>query len=262
MPEVVVPVPAATILMLRDSAEGLEVFMVVRHHQIDFASGALVFPGGKVDTGDRAVAAWCDGAEELADRDIAMRAGAIRVAFEECGILLARPVGSNELVDGERLKALDHYRDELHSGEISLLGFLEREQLRLAFDTLTRYSHWVTPDMMPKRFDTDFFLAAAPSDHVAAHDGHESVDSIWIRPDDALTGATDGTYTVIFPTRLNIEMLAESADVKGAIADATARKIVTVLPVTQQREDGNYIVIPKDAGYRVSEEKMERPASR
>lgn len=248
--------------MLRDGADGLEVFMVVRHHQIDFASGALVFPGGKVDAGDAAVTAWCDGADRLSDRDIAMRAGAIREAFEECGILLARPVGESNLVDGERLKALDHYRDELHSGEITLAGFLEREQLRLAFDTLTRYSHWITPDMMPKRFDTDFFLAAAPSDHVAVHDGHESVDSIWIRPDAALAGAADGTYTVIFPTRLNIEMLAESADVTTAIADAGARTIVTVLPVTEQREDGNYIVIPKDAGYRVSEEKMERPASR
>ncbi len=262
MAESIEPVPAATILMLRDGPNGLEVFMVVRHHQIDFASGALVFPGGKVDAGDSAVAAWCDGADGLSERDIAMRAGAIREAFEECGILLARPVASNELVDGARLRDLDVNRDRLHDGEISLLAFLEREQLRLAFDTLTRYSHWITPDMMPKRFDTDFFLATAPPDHVAIHDGHESVDSIWIRPEDALSGAADGTYTVIFPTRLNIEMLAEATNVAEAMAQAAARRIVTVLPVTEQRSDGNYIVIPKDAGYRVSEEKMERPASR
>ena len=260
MPSSPEPAPAATILMLRDGPEGLEVFMVVRHHQIDFASGALVFPGGKVDPGDAVVRDHCDGADDLDERDLAMRVGAIREAFEECGILLARPRGDTTLVSGARLEALDAYRDKLHSGELSLADFLDQEQLTLALDTLTRFAHWITPEMMPKRFDTDFFVAAAPADHVALHDGHESVDSIWIRPDDALAGAVDGTYTVIFPTRLNIEMLAESKDVADAVAASVARRIVSVLPVTEKREDGNYIVIPADAGYRISEEKMAVPA--
>ena len=258
MAEPATPVPAATILMLRDGPDGLEVFMVVRHHQIDFASGALVFPGGKVDPGDTDVRDLCDGAADLDDRDLAMRTGAIREAVEECGILLARENGSQDVVSAARLEALDQYRDKLHRGELSLKEFLERESLTLACDTLTRYSHWITPAMMPKRFDTDFFLAVAPADHLAIHDGHESVDSVWIRPEDALTGAEDGTYTVIFPTRLNIEMLGTSTTAAGAIADATARTIVTVLPFTEQREDGNYLCIPADAGYAISEEKMAR----
>ena len=110
--------------------------------------------------------------------------------------------------------------------------------------------------MMPKRFDTWFYLAAAPSDHLAIHDGSESVDSIWIEPTAALQGAKDGTYTVIFPTRLNIEMLAESPSLETAMTDAQSRTIKTVLPWTEQRSDGNYLCIPADAGYAIAEERL------
>ena len=98
--EAAVPVPAATILMLRDSPDGLEVFMVVRHHQIDFASGALVFPGGKVADGDDAVRDRCIDSEGLDDVQFALQVAAIREAFEECGILLAGEPGKTELIDG------------------------------------------------------------------------------------------------------------------------------------------------------------------
>lgn len=258
MADAAVPVPAATILMLRDGDEGVEVFMVVRHHQIDFASGALVFPGGKVDDGDFRVADRCVGIDDVDATEAAMMAGAIREAFEECGILLARPAGAAHLVDAERLKSLEHYREKLNRGDLLLRDFLEIEDLELACDCLVPFAHWVTPDMMPKRFDTKFYLAAAPSDHLAVHDGQESVDSVWIRPEDALAGIDTGQYTIIFPTRLNVEMLDESQSVESAFADAAAREIVTVLPWMEQREDGMYLCIPPDAGYRISEEKMER----
>ena len=90
-------IPAATIMLLRDGAPGLEVFMVVRHHQIDFASGALVFPGGKLDEGDKSssIRARCDGADGVSDAELAIQVAAIREAFEECGVLLARPKGIN-----------------------------------------------------------------------------------------------------------------------------------------------------------------------
>lgn len=259
MADAAAPVPAATILMLRDGTIGLEVFMVVRHHQIDFASGALVFPGGKVDEGDFAVRDLCQGTGAADDTEVAMMAGAIREAFEECGILLARPAGSESLVDAARLEALESYRERLNDGEVTLRAFLEEESLELACDELVPFAHWITPDMMPKRFDTKFYLAAAPADHLAVHDGRESVDSVWIRPEDALAGIETGQYTIIFPTRLNVEMLDESQTVEAAVADAGARQIVTVLPWTEKRDDGMYLCIPADAGYRVSEEKMERP---
>ncbi len=251
------PVPAATILMLREGEVGLEVFMVVRHHQIDFASGALVFPGGKADPADfdSGLDAYLDGAME--DRDMkAIQVASIREAFEECGVLLARPAGSDQLIDGERLAALEPYRDRLHKGELTILEFLEQESLRLACDELVHFAHWVTPPMMPKRFDTHFFLANAPADHLAVHDGHESVDSVWITPQQALDDAAEGKRTVIFPTLRNIEKLGQSASVADAMSAAAGSTPVMVLPWTEQREDGNYLCIPPEAGYSISEEKM------
>ena len=231
--------------------------MVVRHHQIDFASGALVFPGGKIDAqdADPRLAAHCDGAD-LDPTFRSMQIGAIREAFEEAGVLLARPAGHDALIDGERLATLEHYRDRLHDGELTLLDFLEREGLRLACDTLTQFAHWVTPDMMPKRFDTHFFIACAPDDHVLLHDGHESVDSVWISPQQVLAEAASGQRTVIFPTLRNIEKLAESATVQAAISAARDSAIVTVTPWTEKREDGVWLRIPVEAGYRTSEERM------
>ncbi len=236
--------------------------MVVRHHQIDFASGALVFPGGKADPQDfdEALLPYIEGAPADADMR-AIQVSAIREAFEECGVLLAREQGSQSLVSAARLAKLEHYREPLNNGEVALLDFLRDEQLVLACDTLVHYAHWITPDMMPKRFDTHFYLAMAPADHIALHDGYESVDSVWIRPEDALAEAEAGTKTVIFPTLRNIEMLAESHTPEQAIADARVRTIVPVLPWMEQRDGATYLRIPEEAGYAVSEEKMpERPA--
>ncbi len=250
-------VPAATILMLRNGPTGLEVFMVVRHQQIDFASGALVFPGGKIDEGDGCVRSYCEGANAVDDAQLSLMVGAIREAFEECGILLARTRGESRLISGDELGSLDHYRDPLNKGEITIAKFLEKENLALACDQLQPFAHWITPDMMPKRFDTHFYLAMAPHDHLALHDGHESVDSIWISPANALKGAEEGTYTIIFPTRLNIEMLGESDSVNSALEMARDRTIVSVTPWTEKRDDGVYLCIPEEAGYRVSSAKME-----
>ena len=257
-----VPVPAATILMLRDGEAGLETFMVVRHHQIDFASGALVFPGGKVEPGDFGVRDLCDGVAGADDTQVGMMAGAIREAFEESGILLARPDGEAGLVPGARLKELDAYREPLSKGEVGIRDFLMKERLRLACDQLAPFAHWITPEMMHKRFDTLFYLAVAPADHLAVHDGKESVDSVWLSPAAALEGARTGAYTIIFPTRVNVELLGKSASVQAALQDAAARHIVTVLPWLDKRQDGAYLCIPPEAGYAVSEEKLPaRPAS-
>lgn len=245
--------------MLREGADPLEVFMVVRHHQIDFASGALVFPGGKVDEKDELALDLCRDGDPDPDKRT-LQIAAIREAFEECGILLARPNGSDQLVSGAKLKTLEHYREPLAKSEIGIREFLEKENLELACDLLVPFAQWITPEMMPKRFDTYFYLAVAPADHLAIHDGHESVDSVWISPRDALAGNESGRYTIIFPTRLNVELIAESTSVQSALDDARARKIVPVLPWMEKREDGNYICIPEDAGYAVNAEKMTVPS--
>ncbi len=242
--------------MLRDGPGGLETLMVVRHHQIDFASGALVFPGGKIDEADTQVRDYCHYDGEIQDEDLSLMVGAIREAFEECGILLAYPRGESALISGKRLARLDRFREPLNKGRLRLKDFLEQEQLLLACDRLQHFAHWVTPAMMPKRFDTHFYLAAPPTDHLATHDGYESVDSVWISPQQALSGAKDGTYTLIFPTRLNIEMLGTSQSVAEALAMAARRHITRVLPWTEERQDGIYLCIPPEAGYGINEERV------
>jgi len=247
---------AATLVLARDSTDGLEVFMVVRHHQIDFASGALVFPGGSADKSDRdpRLLGLADGLEGLEEEQRVVRVSAAREAFEECGVLLARPNGSDAVIDGIRAAELGStYRKSLESGEIGMADIMEREGLRLATDLLAHYAHWITPNHMPKRFDTHFFVAPTPAGHVLSHDGYEAVDSIWIRPSQALVDAENGKRTVIFPTRLNLEKISGCATVEEAITLCNSAPIVTVMPVMKMVDGEKYMQIPAAAGYGKSE---------
>jgi len=246
------PLPAATLLLLRDGEAGLEVFMVARHHQIDFASGALVFPGGKVDPHDRHedVPILSEGLHGHAPLEQSVRIAAIREAFEESGVLLARDAATGGLVSAARLETLGHYREPLNRSEIGIAAFLRQERLRLAADLLAPFAHWITPDVGVKRFDTYFYLAEAPADHLAVHDGYESVDSVWISPSAALREQQEGKRLIIFPTRMILAKLARSNSVADAMLRARREKIVTVLPLIVTREDGEKILIlPEEAGF-------------
>jgi 8-oxo-dGTP pyrophosphatase MutT (NUDIX family) len=254
------PLLSATILLVRDGKAGLEVFMVQRHHQIDFATGAMVFPGGKLEDGDRSAAlrGRTRGCEGLGDADLALRAGAIRETFEEARVLLARRRGRPDLLSGPEVLALEaRHRIALEAHSLAIDALAEVEDLELACDALVPFAHWITPEFMPKRFDTWFFLVAAPPDQVAVHDGHESVDSIWIRPQDAVAEAESGRRTIIFPTLLNVKKLGRSATVADAIAAARAGPIVTVLPTLADTERGRMMLIPAEAGYEISEAPIE-----
>lgn len=252
-------IPSATILLLRDGAQGLEVFMVVRHHQIDFASGALVFPGGKADPNDFDPALRPLTVGGAADNSMhAIEVSGIREAFEECGVLLARNSAdpAAPLISGEALAPLEAYREQLNNGDISLTNFLQTHSLSLAADKLVHFAHWITPEMMPKRFDTHFYLATAPADQLAIHDGYESVDSVWIQPAQAVAEAESGKRTIIFPTLRNLEKLARFQSVAQALETTQSESVVTVLPWTERRDDGTYLCIPDNAGYDHCEEKM------
>ena len=253
--ETVPAIPSATILLLRDRGGDLEVFMVQRHHQVDFAMGALVFPGGKVDPADRepTLRARCDGASE-SNQELALRVAAIRETFEESGILLARLRSSGDLVTGEHLREIEGlHRDALNHKQTSLREIIDAEDLTLACDLLVRFAHWITPEIAPKRFDTHFFLVAAPPDQVALHDGGESVDSTWTTPSAALADADAGRCTIVFPTRLNLMKLARSRGVEEALATARNSTIVTVMPRVEHTEAGAVLRIPAEAGYDVVE---------
>ncbi|NOX51649.1 MAG: NUDIX hydrolase [Gammaproteobacteria bacterium] len=251
------PKPSATIMLLRDGAHGMEVFMVVRHHEIDFASGALVFPGGKADAQDfdETLLPYLHGNPSDPNQR-ALQVSAIREAFEECGILLARPMNGEHIISAQRLAQLQPFRVQLNDGSLSLLDFLEQQQLQLACDTLVHFAHWITPEMMPKRFDTHFYLAMAPHDHLAVHDGYESVDSIWITPAQVEADAQTGQRTVIFPTLLNIQKLGLWQSSAQALQAAKEAIVVPVLPWMERREEGNFVCIPAEAGYLVSEQKV------
>ena len=242
-------IPAATILITRDTAAGPEVFMVVRHHEIDFASGALVFPGGKVDKPDfdPALRAHASQADQYDDEALAMRIGGIREAFEECGILLAREKGSADFISAQRLEGLAVWRDRFNNRDATMLDFADSENLEFAVDALGYFAHWITPDMMKKRFDTHFFVAHAPADHIGLHDGSESVDSVWITAEQAVADAEAKKRTVIFPTLMNLQKFAQHATVDAALA--ACGKPVTVKPFIQQEGEQTFLRIQADAGY-------------
>jgi 8-oxo-dGTP pyrophosphatase MutT (NUDIX family) len=261
------PRPATTVLLLRPSKNGnaaspLEVFMVVRHHQIDSFSGALVFPGGKLEgaDGDPRLRARCVGADVLTDEELKFRVAGVREAFEECGILLARKPGQRALVGTVDLKGIEErWRDKLAKDEANIVDLVEAENLELTTDLMTPFAHWITPTFVPKRFDTWFFLAEAPEDQIALHDGSESVDSIWIGAQEAIDEAKAGRRTLVHATQKNLELLAEGRTVVGALSQATERKIVTVQPWVETRDGKRFLHIPEGAGYRNLVREMPAP---
>ena len=255
MNEIVAPRLASTVLLLRDgtSSREIEVFMMVRHHQIEFNSGALVFPGGSVDKNDKEIAAdpaLYSGGEGLDGDALGFRIAAIRETFEESGILLARPQGSKHLVDAKRANEIaTAHRAALNEGKIGFLKVLTDNGMVLALDELVPYAHWITPEGMPKRFDTWFFLAAAPPEQLGAHDGKESTDSIWVSTREALEGGETGRFKLPFPTPRNLIRLGKQPNVGAALADSKGKPIVAVMPVMTKTATGRQLRIPKEAGY-------------
>jgi len=250
--EAAVARPASTILLLRKGKSAIEVFMMVRHYQIEFASGALVFPGGSVDPGDRDIVgdpALCD-ADGSDAATLQFRVAAIRETFEESGILLARPRGAQDLIAASRAAAIaDAHRVSLCEGKTSFREILASNELIPAVDRLAHYAHWITPEGQPKRFDTHFFLAKAPPEQVGTHDGRESTDSIWVSPQEALDGGQSGRFILPFPTTRNLIKLAKQPGVEAALEDARRSRVVTVMPVVTKDGDKRRLRIPAEAGY-------------
>jgi len=252
------PRPATTVLLLRPSKPGdadspVEVFMVVRHHQIDSFSGALVFPGGKLEEsdGDPRLKARCGGADTISAEELKFRVAGVREAFEECGVLLARKRGQRNLIAAADLKAIEQtWRAKLTKDEASMVDLVETEDLEIATELMTPFAHWITPTFVPKRFDTWFFLAEAPEDQIALHDGSESVDSVWVQPQAAIEEAKAGKRMLVHATTKNLELLAEGETVVGALSQASERKIVTVQPWLETRDGKKFLHIPDGAGYR------------
>ena len=249
-------IPSATVLLLRDRPGGFEVFMVKRHSGIDFAGGALVFPGGKTDPGD-IEHGWddhCDGVDGLSPIEIGNRVCGIRETFEEAGFLLARDKHDGALIGKDRAGELgEKYRNAVHSGDVGMREMAQAENLILACDLMVPYAWWITPSPFPKRFDTWFFMARAPEDQQGSHDQGESVDSLWISPDKPLQAAADQDFKIVFATRMNLKKAGRATTVDEALAAAAADTIVPVEPHVTRADEGIIFRIPEEAGYGLTE---------
>ncbi|HKX06877.1 MAG TPA: NUDIX domain-containing protein [Stellaceae bacterium] len=236
------PVPAATLLLLRDSAEGIEVLLTTRHKAAGFAAGAAVFPGGKLDSDDRARARTDRAGDPF-------RIAAIRETFEESGILLARRDADGAMLSGAQLVEL--VAQQASSPEFS--GFIAGTKLTLATDLLVPFAHWITPVDQPKRYDTRFFLAPAPPGQTARHDGHEAVEVHWLTAEGAIAAARAGRIKLVMATRLNLLKLGRSKTVADALDAARRSEIVTVEPELVQTDRGPAFRIPAAADYGMTE---------
>lgn len=252
------PLPSATVLLLRDGAEGLEVFMVERSGRVGAFAGAMVFPGGKVTPEDSssALRALADNAEDLDDDAFGFAVSSVREAFEECGVLLAHRGGAT-LTDAE-LAPLAGFRDAIGRDRIPFAGFLADHGLRLDLAGLAPFSRWVTPAFRPKRFDTMFFLAAVPPDQTLSHDGSETVHGLWARPHAVIDAADrDRKYSLYFATRLNLMDLALSGTVAGALARAAGRAPPEAMPWREMTPEGPRLRIDADSGYALVQASLE-----
>lgn len=258
------PVPAATVMLLRDAPAGPEVLLLERHSKSEFLPDAYVFPGGRVDEEDHALGARVAGlsseqaAAALRTVPPALALGfyvaAIRETFEESGILLARRRGARELLDAASAAALAKHRLDVQSGDQSFRALVLAEDLVLAPDLLSVHAHWITPEDSPRRFDTIFFTAVTPPGQEALHDGVELTDHVWLRPELGLSQYRAGERQMILPTWANLETLLGFPSAAEACAASRGRPIVPILPVLRERDGKRRIEIPSGAGYPTVEE--------
>jgi 8-oxo-dGTP pyrophosphatase MutT (NUDIX family) len=249
------PRDAATVALLRDTSAGPEVHLLRRVRGMAFAGGMHVFPGGSVDRADAsAELAWAGPtAAEWAERmrcpeplARALVCAAVRETFEESGVLLAGPAGSDgpELLDDVSTDEWEAERVALEAREQSLSQLLVRRGLVLRSDLLSYLAHWITPEVEPKRFDTRFFLAEMPGGQIARHVGGEADQRAWVRPQDAL----DQRLRMMPPTAAVLADLARFDDVAGALA--APREVLPVLPKLVVGDDDEVaFVVPGDDGY-------------
>jgi 8-oxo-dGTP pyrophosphatase MutT (NUDIX family) len=258
-------------MMIRDGLDGggpsVEVCMLRRNLASEFVAGAYVFPGGSVDPDDHApeVEAHCQGRTDAeASAVLGVESGglsywvaALRECFEEAGVLVARRRGSGgrpgaflDTSDGDTSSRFAAYRDAVNGNRMGLLDICRQEDLVLAVDSLFYVSHWITPELAPRRYDTRFFITAAPLGQIARHDDGETIASIWVRPQDALARYAAGEIELLPPTIANlrnIEGFVTTAEVMAWASQVT--EVVTVLPIVLI-EDGHVLILrPGDPGY-------------
>jgi 8-oxo-dGTP pyrophosphatase MutT (NUDIX family) len=217
--------PAATVILVREADSGHEILMLRRTSDAAFAGGMYVFPGGRVDGDDHLhlydayrrgpTAAQAAQQRSLGDEWRGYWIACIRESFEEAGVLLAYDAEGrlvDPVVSGQR-ERFELHRGALNAGYRSLLDICAAEGLTLAIDRIHYFNRWITPEGRARRFDTRFFVAVAPPGQHGRHDSKETVDSLWIRPQEALARNDAGDFGLMGVTRRQLETLAGFADV-------------------------------------------------
>ncbi len=262
------PRDSATIVLLRDAAQGMEVLLLRRNARASNMGGLYVFPGGKLDPQDH----WAEGtpgldrpgaalasalgeAETPPERAAALYIAALREALEECGLLLAEPLAHGAALDAGAVRA------RLRGGE-GFAALVQAMALRLQTRALLPWSRWITPlapSMASRRFDTRFFVARAPADQVARHDDEETVDTLWARPRSALEQYRDGAIELAPPQIMTLAHLARHASVAEVLDAAARQRPPTILPQAYDDAGTRVICYPGDTHHAVRTRAMPGP---
>ncbi|HEV2608627.1 MAG TPA: MBL fold metallo-hydrolase [Noviherbaspirillum sp.] len=258
----VAPRPAATLILVRDSPQGPETFMMQRTHKAAFVPGGYVFPGGALDAADTdAYFANCHAGmnDAIASSLLGVEAGglaylvaAIRECFEESGLLLARDRGG-EMVKLAGQPEEPEYavlRKQLAAAERDFADVCRSRHLVPAFDSLAYFAHWITPAGVPRRFDTRFFLAVAPESQTPAHDDGETIAHEWLRPADALSRHRAGELDMMFATVKTLELLGRFDNVQDLLQHVRSVQSVPVnRPRVSTGSKGRRVLLKGDHAY-------------
>src|ERR1017187_9860708 len=245
MNQALIPRPAATLVLVRDTNAGMEVFMIRRTQSAAFMGGAHVFPGGGVDAADASaeLAEHCEGLDDAeASRLLSVERGglaywaaAMRECFEEAGLLLAHEADGEyaDLNEAQRAQVFAQWRESIRAGRATLADLCREHRLRLAAGRMAYYSHWITQPGRPRRYDTRFFVAVAPAAQTPSHDNSETIDHVWIQPAEALERHRRGELHLVFPTTKTLESIARFNSAAALMEFARSpRKMPAMAPRT------------------------------
>lgn len=239
------PRPAATTVLLRDGAQGLEVLLMRRHRSSGFVPGAWVFPGGRVDAADSGPALYerTRGLPSEPVPEVAYWTAALRELFEETGVLLARRAAGEWIDDAASNRRVAAQRQALMDGSATLLDVLEALDATLDAGGTVYAAHWITPVVEARRYDTHFFAMALPDGRVVKPDVREMTEAAWLTPVTALARFEQGTLPMVFPTVKTLESLRGLGTVEHALDALRHRSVWPILPRLVRTAGGVAIVV-------------------
>jgi 8-oxo-dGTP pyrophosphatase MutT (NUDIX family) len=252
------PRQAATVLLLRDGAAGLEVYLLRRTKGMPFAGGMTAYPGGGVDPrdGDTEIGwvgpspvTWAEafGCDERTARQLVC--AAVREMFEEAGVLLAGDPATGAVVPDVSGDDWEQQRQALLARELSLTELLAGRGLALRSDLLRPFAHWITPPVESRRYDTKFFAAALPLGQEARDVSGEADEVSWLTPAMALAEFSAGSRPMLPPTTHTLGQLSAFPDVAAALAGSPPEPLHPICPTFEKTADGFWAVL--DDGTRI-----------